>query len=1042
MKTKIKLKVGQHKSLILLFLFTVFWQNQTFAQSSGIMFFWDSEVGCQEYFNGEDPRGTKEPVFIEQITDGVCIRVCEQSEVIYTLSGNLGATPNTQWTVVGGTIINQTDTTCKVKWGDVGYGSIGFTITTPTETITKTLCIEKIIIPKAEFSILSASDGFEGIGTYYACANQTIYFDNLSTTNSGSTIVSYLWDFRDGTFSSEFEPNHVYAHDGTYKVRLTVYNSCGCYSVFRMDIAIKSEGFDLVCPGVVCEDQTASYSLPFDGKELCQSVTQDHWSVLGGEIIDTNPDGEVTVLWNHVDQSGFGLLTFTPLNCDLNCLLPSTLKIPVIQKEGTIVGSSTLCINEQGRYSLPQWPTTDFHWQIFGNESGNLAEVLLTDQRNEVIIKPFGTGNLVLRCDYQNTLLHCGGFAEFIINVQNAITIEGSNAVCIGSTTEYTTNSGNPVNWILKNSNDIVVDTLNDSIAYSHVFTSAGNYSLTVESSSSCPTIPLSINVMAQPIAPTINGIDVICPDSPYIYNVINPDPNSIYHWNIINGTALTSLTGNQITVNFSNDTTHGVNVYRETITPSSCVSATVTKTISNVTIPADIQGNVTVCANNNSSYQAIVASSNPVSLYEDGDTYTWSLSNPSLGSITSGQGTNNINVLWNNVSVPTTTTLQVEIRKCTVTTTFNIDVTITPALELNLTGTESMCSGNYATFSVSTNGFTLPPGALFQWNFGDGSTLTTSSTNVTHQYYTSVTNNVIRQVTVKYLTPICNNTLSVSNTLLLTILPGPGAVASISEGGNNYCTVASIGAILTVATTPGATIEWYQNNTALGVSTNDYAVTAFGNYYFIATLNGCSTRSNAVSIYQNCQPIETCTPDPIPQVTNDSYNDCGDLILAGTTTVTPITIPVFDIFGPIQVTNYTDSVLEDVEPNNEIMKEKELYWIKKLETTDREKGYNIRMDSATSIIVSDETRKKLSAAQKKRFSDPKERERLSKAVKEGWKCDEGRKQRMIKKLQITNSRHIFHQYDKKGNFIKTYNTISDVMEENPSLRKQNIYQV
>lgn len=139
---------------------------------------------------------------------------------------------------------------------------------------------------------------------------------------------------------------------------------------------------------------------------------------------------------------------------------------------------------------------------------------------------------------------------------------------------------------------------------------------------------------------------------------------------------------------------------------------------------------------------------------------------------------------------------------------------------------------------------------------------------------------------------------------------------------------------------------------------------------------------------------------------------------------------------------NFEYSVLEDVEPNNELMKEKELYWIKKLETTNREKGYNIRMDSATSIIVSDETRKKLSTAQKKRFSDPKERERLSKAVKEGWKCDEGRKQRMIKKLQITNSRHIFHQYDKKGNFIKTYNTISDVMEENPSLRKQNIYQV
>lgn len=138
---------------------------------------------------------------------------------------------------------------------------------------------------------------------------------------------------------------------------------------------------------------------------------------------------------------------------------------------------------------------------------------------------------------------------------------------------------------------------------------------------------------------------------------------------------------------------------------------------------------------------------------------------------------------------------------------------------------------------------------------------------------------------------------------------------------------------------------------------------------------------------------------------------------------------------------NFEYVVLEDCDIDNELLKNKELYWMKFYNTIDRNKGYNIRMDSSTGIIVSKETRSKLSKAQIKRFKDPLERLRISKASKEIWK-DEVRKQGMIDKLKTVNSKYKFHQYTREGEYIKTYNTISDVINENPSLRKQNIYQV
>ena len=64
--------------------------------------------------------------------------------------------------------------------------------------------------PSADFSA-SPATGAEPL---------TVALTDLSTSHDG--IVSWLWDFGDGQTSTEQNPTHVYAQDGTYTVTLTV----------------------------------------------------------------------------------------------------------------------------------------------------------------------------------------------------------------------------------------------------------------------------------------------------------------------------------------------------------------------------------------------------------------------------------------------------------------------------------------------------------------------------------------------------------------------------------------------------------------------------------------------------------------------------------------------------------------------------------------------------------------------------------------------------------------------------------------------------
>ncbi|MEQ1785490.1 MAG: PKD domain-containing protein [Acidimicrobiales bacterium] len=55
----------------------------------------------------------------------------------------------------------------------------------------------------------------------------TASFDASTSSDPGGSIVSYAWNFGDGTFGSGISPSHLYAAGGTYDVTLTVTDNAG-----------------------------------------------------------------------------------------------------------------------------------------------------------------------------------------------------------------------------------------------------------------------------------------------------------------------------------------------------------------------------------------------------------------------------------------------------------------------------------------------------------------------------------------------------------------------------------------------------------------------------------------------------------------------------------------------------------------------------------------------------------------------------------------------------------------------------------------------
>jgi len=137
-------------------------------------------------------------------------------------------------------------------------------------------------------------------------------------------------------------------------------------------------------------------------------------------------------------------------------------------------------------------------------------------------------------------------------------------------------------------------------------------------------------------------------------------------------------------------------------------------------------------------------------------------------------------------------------------------------------------------------------------------------------------------------------------------------------------------------------------------------------------------------------------------------------------------------------VAEYIDNdVREEVDI---LLKEKELFWMNNLNSLNNAFGYNLRYDSESGMITSDETKKKLSEANIKRYKNESERIKQSETMiqlrAEHPELYEASKE----KLAYANRQYRIAKCDKKsGEIIKIYEIIKNIHDDNPEYYLQAI---
>lgn len=163
--------------------------------------------------------------------------------------------------------------------------------------------------------------------------------------------------------------------------------------------------------------------------------------------------------------------------------------------------------------------------------------------------------------------------------------------------------------------------------------------------------------------------------------------------------------------------------------------------------------------------------------------------------------------------------------------------------------------------------------------------------------------------------------------------------------------------------------------------------------------------------------------------------------------------------------------VIEELELNENLLKEREDYWIVKLKATDHNFGYNMRRDSSTRCIMPEESILRMSESMKgeknpnygNKWSD-EQKQRMSEIKKEQYRTGEVKpnleairkgisvrnqhwnenpklKEQMKQKVSSQTTEYNFYQYDKKtGELVKVWNSIYDILLEHPEWKRHNIY--
>jgi gliding motility-associated-like protein len=211
--------------------------------------------------------------------------------------------------------------------------------------------------------------------TSNVCMNDSAYFLENSSVNFGS-IVSYNWNFGDGSNSLHQNPAHLYSIAGNYHVKIKITSNSSCSDSSAVTITIHPLPHILFSSQNVCLGATSQFT-DLSTIPTTDTIQSQTWNLGDGSPLATNQS--VSHQYSGMGSYVVQLVAVSSFGCS-----DSLTKITFVNPNPSVhftasdtVGCKPLCVSFQNTSTIASGANASFFWNLGdGSPVSSLQDLL------------------------------------------------------------------------------------------------------------------------------------------------------------------------------------------------------------------------------------------------------------------------------------------------------------------------------------------------------------------------------------------------------------------------------------------------------------------------------------------------------------------------------------------------------------------------------------------------------------------------------------------------------------------------------------------
>jgi gliding motility-associated-like protein len=614
------------------------------------------------------------------------------------------------WTITGGVIdAGQNTNQVSVTWLHNDTGSISVKETNASGC-DSTATASNIYINPRPAPVVS--------GDTSVCRNTTghIY------STPGILGDTYIWTVNGGIITSGQNTNTIvvmWLHNGSGTVSVTEANMFGCDTTVEVsNILIMQRPAPVITGDLdACRSSSHVYTT------ANHTGSKYKWTVNGGTITSKADTNTVTVTWTNNSAGSLSVTEINAQGCDTTVAINVGIKVTPVQ---TVTGTFEICENELAvNYSTEFNSDYTYTWTVKGGK-------IMTSSNSDKIRVNWGKAQAGSVQLHVSNSIGCDTLILIPVNIKPKPRpqITGSHSVCaFGDTMTYTAsgiiNAGDKLAWNISGGNIVTSDTLK-TIRVKWNKDGVGLLVLKQSNKLGCDTsIVDTIIINPKPTVKITGNTDVCAFTKYHVYSTIaNPDYK--YTWTAKNGNVITAGSASQVIIEWFGSGKGTVVLSVENL-KTGCVSVDSIKVNIKDAPTPKISGPDFRCER---FFKGTYTTNNT-----NGNTYEWFVNG---GKILSGNGTNSIEILWEEPGINEVTLKETSPTGCDSTVTYKVEV---GKLNLKIVPiAEKGCAPAIMDFGVEGDDGVI----FYDWDFGDKSKIKgKDKKDVSHYYFAAGAYNV-----------------------------------------------------------------------------------------------------------------------------------------------------------------------------------------------------------------------------------------------------------------------------------------------------------